>query len=104
MRTRGWTGKDAESLTIPILERNGKVKAKHIRNVRRHAVQSEVRQHVEQGSTVYTDALRSYYGLHKDYAHKTIDHAEEYVRGGIHTNSLEGFWSQLKRSINGPFH
>ena len=37
--------------------------------------------------------------------HETVDHSKgEYVRGEAHTNNLEGFWSQLKRSINGTYH
>lgn len=46
----------------------------------------------------------------RDYAHKVINHAEEYVRGNVHTNSIESFWSLLKRGIKGtyvsvePFH
>ena len=59
---------------------------------------------------IHTDALRSYDGLESEYAHKVVDHAEEYVNGNVHTNRLENFWSLLKRSINGayvsvePFH
>ena len=62
------------------------------------------------GSTVYTDELLSYDGLRSDYAHKVINHAEEYVRGNVHTNGMENFWSLLKRGIGGtyvsvePFH
>ncbi|HEY5317203.1 MAG TPA: transposase [Solirubrobacteraceae bacterium] len=41
------------------------------------------------GTTVYTDAWRSYIGLEGDYAHKVIDHAEEYVNGRVHTNGIE---------------
>jgi hypothetical protein len=48
--------------------------------------------------------------LDSEYAHEIINHAEEYVRGNVHTNGLENFWSLLKRSIGGsyvsvePFH
>ncbi len=39
------------------------------------------------------------------YDHDTVDHGKkEYVKGNAHTNNLEGFWSQLKRSINGTYH
>jgi hypothetical protein len=39
------------------------------------------------------------------YKHKTVDHGrKEYVRGKVHTNTIEGFWSQLKRSIDGTYH
>jgi len=57
-----------------------------------------------------TDELLSYWGLDKDYAHKVINHACEYVQGNIHTNGMENFWSLLKRSLGGtyiavePFH
>src|SRR5215213_2329289 len=59
---------------------------------------------------VYSDALRSYNDLNYDYMHNVINHAEEYVRGNVHTNGIENFWSLLKRSIKGkyvsvePFH
>ena len=61
---------------------------------------------VEKGATVCTDELWSYNPLtNAGYNHKRVGHgAKEYVRGNVHTNSIEGFWSQLKRSINGTFH
>jgi transposase-like protein len=65
---------------------------------------------VEVGSTVNSDALRSYVGLDEFYIHKVIDHAEKYVDGQVHTNGLENFWSLLKRGLKGtyisvqPFH
>ena len=73
-------------------------------------IRGRVREHVESGSTVYTDALTSYKGLDADYVHNVIDHAECYAEGQVHTNGLENFWSLLKRSIKGtyvsvePFH
>jgi hypothetical protein len=69
-----------------------------------------VDKHIEVGSSVCTDAHRSYIGLEDAYAHKVIDHAECYVDGAVHTNGLENFWSLLKRAIKGtcvamePFH
>jgi transposase-like protein len=93
-----------------LLERGGKVKLKHVANARRSILHSEIRENVETGSQVFTDALPSYNGLSKDYAHEAIDHAREYVRGNVHTNGLENFWSLLKRGIRGtyisvePFH
>jgi transposase-like protein len=104
---RGWKGKE---IVMGLLERKGKVKLKHIANSKRPTVQGEIRQHVEIGSQVFTDTLRSYNGLSADYVHEAIDHAKEYVRGNVHTNGLENFWSLLKRAIRGtyvsvePFH
>ncbi len=62
------------------------------------------------GSNVFTDELVSYWGLEEKYIHQIINHAEEYVRGNVHTNGMENFWSLLKRGLNGtyvsvePFH
>jgi len=77
---------------------------------KRHHLHGEVTKHVEQGATVYTDALRSYNELDREYIHKVINHAEKYVDGHIHTNGVENFWSLLKRTLGGtyvsvePFH
>jgi transposase-like protein len=93
-----------------ILERGGEVRTKVLGNIKRHAIHSEVKKHVEAGAALYTDALLSYKGLESDYAHKVVDHAVQYVDGRVHTNGLENFWSLLKRSISGtyvsvePFH
>ena len=81
-----------------------------IPDTRKHTVQTEVRENVEPGATVNTDALASYEGLSPDYVHEAVDHAVEFVRGNVHTNGLENYWSLLKRCIKGtyvsvaPFH
>ncbi len=62
-----------------------------------------VRENVTAGSTVYTDALNSYSHLGDAYAHETIDHAEKYVDGHIHTDGIENFWSLLKRGLIGTY-
>ncbi len=104
---RGATGK---AIVIGVLERGGKVRTKVIPDTKKKTVQDEVRQHVEAGTPVYTDALPSYVGLAPDYVHEAVDHAVEYVRGSCHTNGLENYWSLLKRCIRGtyvsvePFH
>ena len=55
------------------------------------------------GATLYTDALKSYLGLGDTYDHQTIDHAIEFVRDNVHTNSVENFWSLLKRTLKGTY-
>ena len=95
-----------------LLERHGEVRLKVVPNVRRHSLHREIRENVEVGSNVFTDALHSYQGLDVDaeYIHRVIDHAEAYARGHVHTNGLENFWSLLKRGLKGtyvsvePFH
>jgi transposase-like protein len=98
---------------LGMLERNAdgpsRVRTMTVTGTKRHQLTSKVREHVEQGSTVYTDALPSYRSLH-DYEHAFIDHATEYVRGNVHTNGMESYWSLLKRALKGtyiavePFH
>jgi transposase-like protein len=107
------TGGAGKSIVQGLLERHSspsKVKAKVIPNARKGTVQGEIREHVKLGSEVFTDSLASYEGLSPDYIHDAINHAESYVRGKVHTNGLENFWSLLKRMIRGtyvsimPFH
>jgi transposase-like protein len=98
------TGGTGKAIVMGLLQRNGKnsiVRAKHVLNAKRPTVQGEVRQYVQAGSRVYTDALRSYNGLEQDYIHKVIDHAVCYAKGSVHTNGLENFWCLLKRCFRG---
>ena len=61
------------------------------------------------GSAIFADALQSYGGL-DEFQHEVVDHAVEYVRGEVHSNGLENFWSLVKRGLKGryisvePFH
>ncbi len=98
-----------------ILERSAtkggsKVRARVIANTRKAAMHEEVRAVVAKGSRLYTDTAGGYRGLSDDYQHEVVDHAVEYVRGQVHTNGLENFWSLLKRGLKGtyvsvePFH
>jgi transposase-like protein len=109
----GTGGKD-KTAVMGILERGGKaagstVRVKVIDNAKKKTVQAEIRQHVLAGSAIFTDALKSYEGL-DEFQHEVVDHAVEYVRGEVHTNGLENFWSLFKRGLNGtyvsvePFH
>jgi transposase-like protein len=98
-----------------ILERTTDKKAsrvvlKVVPNTRKPELCGNVRQHVQAGSTVCTDALMSYDDLENDYDRQVIDHLECYARGQVHTNGLENFWSLFKRALKGtyvnvePFH
>jgi transposase-like protein len=109
------TGPMGKAAVMGLLERHGpdkksRVRLKVVGATRKRILQAEVRAHVERGTNLYTDALKSYDGLSDEYTHGVIDHAEKYVDGKIHTNGLENFWSLLKRAIRGtyvsvePFH
>ncbi|MGB6944193.1 MAG: IS1595 family transposase, partial [Bryobacteraceae bacterium] len=77
---------------------------------RKHELQKQVREHVEAGSAIFTDELKSYDGLESDFQHAVINHAVEYVNETVHTHTMENFWSLLKRGLHGtyisvePFH
>lgn len=100
---------------MALLDRHGKngvsqVRTEVLTGRRKGTLQGEVRRHVDEGSTIYTDAFYSYRGLAKDFTHGFVDHAEKYVDGQVHTNGCENYWSLLKRAIKGtyvsvePFH
>jgi transposase-like protein len=91
------------------------IRLAHIPNTRTAGMDARVRENVEQGSNLYTDALATYRNLgtrgwRDAYTHAAVDHAIAYVDGQVHTNGLENFWSLLKRTIKGtyiavdPFH
>jgi hypothetical protein len=86
------------------------VRATVVSSRRKVELDSAVRKHVAPGAAIYTDELPSYNGLAPDYEHNVINHAETYVRGNVHTNGMENFWSLLKRGLKGtyinvmPFH
>lgn len=107
-----WAGKVA---VMGLLERHAekgqsRVRTQPVESIRTYRLNQEVGKHVEDGATVYTDALASYRPLSLYYQHKVVDHAETYVDGQVHTNGLENYWSLLKRGIRGtyvsvePFH
>lgn len=98
-----------------LLERSETGKAsrvilKHVDHADKANLDPNVRHYVLKGSTVNTDQARAYEDLEGDFTHKVINHAECYVKGTVHTNGLENFWSLLKRAIRGtyvsvePFH
>jgi len=96
-------GPEGKAIVFGLLDREtGKAHATVVDNRRKGALQKEVREKVEAGSELHTDALKSYEGL-DEYQHKVIDHAEAYVEGNVHTNGLENFWSLLKRAIKGTY-
>ncbi|MDP8983183.1 MAG: IS1595 family transposase [Acidobacteriota bacterium] len=94
-----------------MLERDGKIKTKVIKPYASGVeLRRNVNEAVEPGSFIYTDEANAYFGLQAQYTHEFINHAETYVRGKVHTNGLENFWSLLKRGLHGtyvsvePFH
>ncbi|MEP7149705.1 MAG: IS1595 family transposase [Acidobacteriota bacterium] len=86
-----------------MVERKGRLKAKVIAESDRRTLLGEIAENIEVGSTVYTDDAGGYRNMSDDYIHEVINHTHEYVRDNVHTNSIENFWSLLKRSIKGTY-
>ncbi len=64
-----------------------------------------IRAMAKQGTQIQTDESKIYYRVKREYVHRFINHSkEEYSKGGVSTNTIEGFWSQMKRSIDGTYH
>lgn len=103
---KGMGYKGNKTAIMGLMERNGDVMTKVIPNRSRATLQGTIISHVKAHSEIHTDEFISYDGLEyvgKGYWHKTVNHSlGEYAsKAGVSTNGIEGFWSQLKRSING---
>ncbi|MFZ0825053.1 MAG: IS1595 family transposase [Terriglobales bacterium] len=104
-------GPTGKTIVLGMLDREARqVRAKVVPNVKRETLQTEILENVKHGTAVYTDNAVPYDGLAHKYVHDVVNHAEEYVRGQVHTNGIENFWSLLKRGLKGtyvavePFH
>ena len=97
------TGPAGKAIVHGLLERGGEVRASVVPDLKRKTLQGKVRENVEPGSSVYTDTFPAYAGLDSDYVHEMVNHLEAYVRGRVHTNGLENFWSLLKRCLKGTY-
>jgi len=108
-------GDKKKSPVVALVQRGGKVVARAVPDVSGKRLRRLINKHVTPGSTIYTDEyfayrripeMRDKHGKDAHYKHFTVKHsANEYVRDGhIHTNSVEGFWSLIKRGIGGVYH
>ncbi len=96
-------GLQKKSIVLGMLERGGELRTLILRHLGEAA--PTVREHVFTGSAVITDEFTGYARFSDEYLHLSVNHsAGEYGRGRIHTNSIEGYWSQLKRQIYGIHH
>jgi transposase-like protein len=102
-------GPGGKAIVAAVLKRGGTVRAKVCSTRRKPELQELLRENVEVGSRLYSDAPKSYDGL-DEFQHQLIDHAVAYLEGNLHTTGLETFWSLQKRSLIGtyvnvdPFH
>jgi len=98
-------GAKGKTTVMGMLDREARqVRAKVIPNVKRETLQNEILNQIEKKSTLHTDSWASYDELKaQDFIHKTVNHYQEYVRGEVHTNGIENFWSLLKRGLKGTY-
>ncbi len=104
-KIKGFTGRGAKGKTVVmgILERDGEVFTKVVPTAGRKSLIPPIIERLMAGTRISTDEWGAYRILKQlGYDHETVNHsADEWVRGATHVNSIEGFWSQLKRSIRG---
>src|SRR5271154_961939 len=112
IKGRAMSGK---AIVVGLLERHGSKKASRVRTMivrdtQRDTLHSIIRENIEPGASIYTDAWKPYRKLGPDFQHAFVDHMEKYVDGAVHTNGVENFWALFKRCIKGtyiacePFH
>jgi transposase-like protein len=102
---RRWAAENKTSV-FGIVERGGKVSAHVVASTQRPTLMPHIRASVSPGAVVYTDDAKNYRGLRKaGFEHFSVNHsAKVYVSGNIHTQTIEGFWSLVKRGISGAHH
>jgi transposase-like protein len=107
-RTENNRGRSDKTKTpvFALVERGGELRAGKVQNVTGKTLKTIIRENVTPDSTIVTDKFPAYNGLSNEFAgHEVVDHeAGEYVRGDAYTNTLEGWFSLLKRGVNGTFH
>jgi transposase-like protein len=101
IKGRGGVGK---AIVVGVMSRGGEVRVKVVGDTTAATIGGFVTENVRKGSHLHTDTMSSYSGLSSSYMHETVNHsAHEYVRENVHCNSMENFWSLLKRMIVGTY-
>src|SRR5271155_4104883 len=102
----GGTGGSGKAVVAGAVRRKGNVIARVVKNVRAATLEIFVRESVStKVSLLCTDKWVGYKHLGKEFPHSIVDHGRgEYVVGAVHTQTIEGFWSLVKRGMIGTFH
>jgi transposase-like protein len=103
---QGHGSKNSKAPVVGMVERGGNIKAVATKDTGSGTLMRLVRKNIDIDATVYTDEHMPYRTLPKiGYKHESVNHsAKEYVNGKASTNTAEGFWSHLKRGIDGIYH
>jgi len=107
-RGRPMRGDKVKTPVVGIAERRGRVVAKATLDTTKKTLRGIIEEKVLPESTIFTDDYPAYDGiggLVENYTHRRINHsAKVWVMGNVHTNTIEGFWSLVKRGIGGVYH
>jgi transposase-like protein len=105
-RKRGNIGGMGKEAVFSLVERGGKVRSQRVANVSARTLRPILTEQIDAATSLMTDGAGQYRKLNKDFArHEMVNHQiDEYVRGDAHTNTIEGYFSILKRGIVGTYH
>lgn len=105
-RHRRYLRHSKKSSVFGAVERGGKVHARHVKSTGARVLLPEIYQHIKPGTHINSDEWRAYKKLSRyGYKHSFVTHSKyEWARGDVCTNTIEGFWGQLKRSLHGTYH
>ena len=105
-RHKGKRGRGTDKAPVfGIVERKGAIAITPVANTKRKTLDPIIRKRVKPGSQIMSDEWPAYRKLHDVYAHEIVKHKrKEYARGVVHTNTIEGAWSHLKRTLLGTYH
>jgi transposase-like protein len=104
---KGKRGRGAKNKqpVVGIVERKGKVSLKPVANASAEVLEAEILKCVDADARVITDSWLGYANVHKTHKnHDRVNHDKEFANGDIHTNTIEGVWSNFKRTLNGVYH
>lgn len=96
---------DNKTPVLGVLEQGGRIKTRVTYRAIASTAMPFLRDSIESGSILHTDESTIYTTAKKRYDHYKVRHiSKRWVENGVHTNGIEGFWSQLKRSLDGTYH
>jgi transposase-like protein len=94
-----------KKVVLGLIQRGGKVVTRYTPNAAAKHIEPFIKQHLAKGSIPNTDEWHGYRTIKRFYHHEVINHASKvYVQGKVHTNTIENYWSGVKRIVNGTYH
>ena len=106
-RTKGTQGRSTKtkSVVFGMQERDGDLRANYVPDAKTKTLRPIIAENIAEDAIVMSDEYLAYNGLDSTHVHFSVNHGKgQYAIGAIHTNTIEGFWSHFKRSVNGIHH